>query len=229
MKIHFHTYGDRALLIRWEQRIDPAINTDVVRLDRAIAAAKIEGIQFSIPAYCSLTVGFHPDRITYEQLCDQIQSIRSKSSDPVAATPTNRQVEIPVCYEGAFAPDLEWMCQRTGLDPSHIIQLHTGTLFRVYMLGFMPGFPYLGSLPSVLEAPRKETPRLRVPAGSVALAGLQTGIYPIESPGGWQIIGRTPLQVFDPSREEPFLLRAGDEVQFKAIGSDEYEELKNKL
>jgi KipI family sensor histidine kinase inhibitor len=218
MKLHFKPYGDRALLIEWEQRIDPAINSAVIRLSRLIEAAKIEGVQFCIPAYCSLTVGFQPQLTDYAQLCRQIQSL----SGPDAAAPTMqyapRKVTIPVCYESRYAPDLPWVSQQLGLDPEYIIHLHTHTVFRVYMLGFMPGFPYLGTLPKVLDTPRKTAPRLNVPAGSVGLAGLQTGIYPIASPGGWQIIGRTPLKIFDPEREEPFLLNAGDEVRFEAVG-----------
>jgi inhibitor of KinA len=225
MSINFKPYGDRALLIEWEQAIDPAINTDVIRLNRAIAEAKIAGIRFCIPAYCSLTVGFQPEQISYDQLCERIKRLQSqKATTPTQAT-QNRTVEIPVCYEEEYAPDLDWMAQHTGLEKGQIIQLHTGATFRVYMLGFMPGFPYLGTLPKVLEAPRRHTPRIRVPAGSVALAGLQTGIYPIESPGGWQLIGRTPWKIFDPEREKPFLLQAGDEVRFRAISKDSFEEM----
>lgn len=226
MNINIKPYGDRALLIEWEQRIDPVINTEVVRLHQAISGARIAGVQFCIPAYCSLTVGFQPEQIPFAELCEQIKALSAHMGKVHSQAIQSRTVEIPVCYEDPFAPDLVWMAQHTGLEKEQIIQLHTATLFRVYMLGFMPGFPYLGILPKVLEAPRKETPRVRVPAGSVALAGLQTGIYPIESPGGWQIIGRTPLKVFDPKREEPFLLQAGDEVQFRAIGVADFKALK---
>lgn len=222
MKITFHPFGDQALLLQWEQRIDPAINAEVIRLNQAIGSEQIQGVQYAIPAYCSLTIAYRPELIDYQSLCERIQALVNRKDLLQKVVSKNRQVVIPVCYEGEYAPDLKWLSQQIGLSTRQIIQLHTGTLFRVFMLGFMPGFPYLGTLPQALEAPRKTTPRLRVPAGSVAVAGLQTGIYPTASPGGWQIIGRTPRKIFDPEREEPFLLSAGDEVRFEAISPGEF-------
>lgn len=225
MKITYQPFGDQALLLQWEQRIDPIINAQVSHLSRAIETAGIPGIQYCLPAYCSLTVGYQPEQISYEKLCASIASIIPDLEKLSILSSENRKIIVPVCYDDIYAPDLEWLATHTSITREQIIQLHTSTSFRVYMLGFMPGFPYLGTLPKSLEAPRKETPRLSVPAGSVALAGLQTGIYPIESPGGWQIIGRTPWKIFDPEREEPFLLQVGDEVRFEAIDQVDFDKM----
>lgn len=226
MKVTIQPYGDRALLVQWQQIIDPGINAEVVQLSQAISKAAMGGVQYCIPAYCSLTVGFDPKLVKYEELCDQIRSLQPQRGTERPQEAVSRQITIPVCYDDDFAPDLEWLSQYFGLEKEQIIQLHTHSVFRVYMLGFMPGFPYMGSLPKALETPRKDSPRLRVPAGSVGLAGLQTGIYPIESPGGWQIIGRTPIKIFDPEREQPFYLQAGDEVRFEAIDLEAYHAFK---
>lgn len=217
MKITFHPYGNRALLIQWEQRIDLAVNAEVVQLAAALGGTGIAGVRYCIPAYCSLTVGYDPEVISYGELCERILEIHSAQEFTPAGEIAGRQINIPVCYEGECAPDLDWLSVHTGLEKDQIISLHTSTPFHVYMIGFLPGFPYLGTLPKILHAPRKDSPRKRVPAGSVALAGLQTGIYPLESPGGWQLIGRTPIRMFDPDRESPFYLQAGDEVRFEAI------------
>lgn len=217
MQITFHPFGSRALLIKWEQRIDPEINRQVIQLANSIEGAAIAGVQYCIPAYCSLTVGYHPEQITFPALREHIFSLATEANALSTALAPPRQITIPVCYEDEFAPDIDWLSKHSGLAKEYIISLHTSTVFRVYMIGFLPGFPYMGTLPEVLNAPRKATPRKRVPPGSVAVAGLQTGIYPFESPGGWQLIGRTPLKLFDPERETPFYLQAGDEVRFQAI------------
>lgn len=228
MKITYQPFGDRALLLQWEQSIDPIVNAQVTHLNRAIESAEMVGVQYCLPAYCSLTIGYEPKQISYHNLCESIASIIAGLGALIASSSENRKITIPVCYENQYAPDLAWLADHTKVSPEQLIELHTSTSFRVYMLGFMPGFPYLGILPKALEAPRKETPRLRVPAGAVALAGLQTGIYPIESPGGWQIIGRTPWKIFDPEREEPFLLQVGDEVCFEAIDEKAFEKIKKQ-
>lgn len=226
MKTTFHPYGERALLINWEQSIAPEINQAVVQLNQVIVDARIDGLAFCIPAYCSLTIGFHPEKITYYALCERISRLLEQVPENALEPQLEKKWIIPVCYEEPYAPDLEWLSQHCGLEKEQIIHIHTNTIFRVYMLGFMPGFPYMGTLPQVLEAPRKNAPRVRIPAGAVAVAGLQTGIYPIESPGGWQIIGRTPWEIFDPERATPFLLQAGDQVQFEAIDEKAFQNME---
>lgn len=227
MQTTFLPYGDRALLIQWEQSIDPFINAEVVQLSELITNARVNGIEYCTPAYCSLTVGFRPEQISFATVCEKIKILQQQLINNPEKKIARPIKTIPVCYEVQYAPDLEWLSQHSGLEQEQIIQLHTDTSFRVYMLGFMPGFPYMGTLPDILKSPRKETPRLKVPAGSVALAGLQTGIYPITSPGGWQIIGQTPLQIFKPERDTPFFLQAGDEVRFRSIGIEEFKAIKN--
>jgi inhibitor of KinA len=204
-------FGDRALLINWEQRIDPELNATVHAWKQAIEQAAIKGVEYSIPAYCSLTVVFNPLQIAFETLAEKIQALKIPEPSNGHA---GRTIEIPVNYNGADLPEV---AQRTGLSLPEIISLHSNRPYRVYLIGFLPGFPYLGPLPEALHCPRKQTPRQSVPAGAVGLAGAQTGIYPFEAPGGWQIIGRTLLKVFDAQARDPFLLRPGDTVIFKPV------------
>jgi inhibitor of KinA len=139
-----------------------------------------------------------------------------------------RLINIPICYEQPYALDLEEISNLTGLNKKEIVDLHTGSLYQVFMLGFLPGFPYLGVLPQQLHLSRKKTPRLNIPERAVGIAGLQTGIYPTQSPGGWNILGSTPVPVFESSGKDPFLLRVGDQVKFEAIGTDEYLQMREK-
>ncbi len=215
------TYGDRALLINFDQRIDPEINQAVIQLSQAIEAAKWVGVQYLIPAYCSLTLAYDPSLTNYQALKTAIETLHHSSTEP--SETGHRKIVIPVCYENHFAWDLADIAKATQLSPEEIIRLHTSTTFRVYMLGFLPGFVYMGRLPETLKCKRKTTPRLKVPAQAVALAGFQTGIYPSEAPGGWQIIGKTPVRVFDPRLEDPFLFRPGDRVSFRSISRKEFE------
>lgn len=216
--MHIQPFGDRALLVSFEKKIDPEINQKVISLYHTLKASEL--FTFLTPAYCSLTVGINRSEFS---ISDAIELIKKLANQP----PTNqmayvRDFTIPVCYEGEFAPDMDEVSKITGLSADEIIKLHTEEQYRVYMLGFVAGFAYLGSLPEKLTCPRKQTPRKLVPNGSVGLAGLQTGIYPVDAPGGWQIIGRTPVQMFDTSREDPNLLFAGDKVKFRAVSEDEF-------
>lgn len=214
----FHIYGDNALLINFTQSIDTGINAQVITLQNVLKKSGIQGLTFFIPAYCSLTIGYDPKVIQYQALCEKIKTLDLNSLN----TLKGNIHQIPVCYEHPYALDLEEVSQQTGLSPNDIIQLHTKTIFQVYMLGFLPGFAYLGSLPPTLKVTRKTTPRIKVPALSIGLAGLQTGIYPSEAPGGWQIIGRTPISVFNDKKAVPFLLKTGDRVQFYSISKEVY-------
>lgn len=216
--MHIQPFGDKALLVSFEKKIDPEINQQVINLYHTLkASAKFT---FLTPAYCSLTVGIDRSRFTINEATELIKELASQP--PTNQSVYVREFTIPVCYEGDFAPDMHEVSEITGLDPKEIIALHTAQEFRVYMLGFVAGFAYLGTLPDQLACPRKKTPRKSVPQGSVGLAGHQTGIYPVNAPGGWQIIGQTPVQMFDTTREEPNLLFAGDKVKFRAISEDEF-------
>jgi len=205
--------GDSALLLTFGAGIDPAVNDRVHQLSRAITRASLPGILGLVPAYASLAVHFDPLRWEPESLAQALEALRGEQAS--AAPP--RTVVIPVLYGGEDGPDLEEVARHCGLAPADVIARHCSGHYRVHFLGFSPGFPYLGGLDPALAAPRRATPRTRVPRGSVGIAGPQTGIYPLETPGGWQIIGRTPLDLFDPLREEPCLLRAGDSLRFQAV------------
>ena len=218
----YQAYGDSAILINAEQKIDLEINASILHLKQTIESSDLPGVTFCIPAYCSLTLGYDPSLIHFEALCNKIKALKIKKTKD----PDSRKLNIPVCYEEGFALDLKEVKSQTGLSQSEIINFHTSTLFQVYMIGFLPGFPYLGKVPEVLFCKRKDTPRLIVPARSVGLAGYQTGIYPSQAPGGWQIIGRTPLEIFDASKAHPFLFRAGDQVQFLAISRSDFESIE---
>ncbi|RMG22410.1 MAG: 5-oxoprolinase subunit PxpB [Bacteroidetes bacterium] len=214
-------YGDRAVLVEFEQQIDDAINARVVALQRALAGTP--GISCLIPAYCSLTVVYQPDVWSYARLETHIKACFPLRAETAAAE--GRRLYLPVCYQPAFAPDMPQVAAHTGLDGATIVDLHCKATYRVFMLGFLPGFVYLGKLPPALYCPRKERPRLRVPACSVGIAGFQTGIYPVEAPGGWQLIGRTPIPPFNPEHESPFLLESGDEVSFYPISEDRFHQI----
>ncbi len=204
--------SDSALLLRFGEAIDPAINRQVHLLATALALDPLPGIIETVPGYASLAVHYDPLALTHAQVCEWLQSRLGLTAE--TASRPNKTVEVPVMYDG---PDLEFVAAHCLLTIDEVIRLHTSIPYTVYMMGFTPGFPYLGILPEGLRVPRLETPRPKVPAGSVALAGVQTGIYPVDSPGGWRLVGRTPLSLFDPQREPPFLFAPGDEVRFVAL------------
>lgn len=233
MNTTFLPYGDCAVLITFEQKISTDINQQVVWLATQIKATKIFGVEFCVPAYCSLTVGFDLQKTDYQIVINILKQLIPENKADFNKIDFNKKVtrtiRIPVCYNDEFAPDLAEVSDQTGLSIPKIIELHTAQTYRIFMLGFLPGFPYLGILPKELAVKRKATPRQKVPARSVGLAGLQTGIYPSDAPGGWQIIGRTPMDIFLKNEDYPFLLQAGDEVQFYSISKDEFLERKNEI
>lgn len=215
--------GDAAVVIEFEERIDPAVNRRAVRLAAALEAARIRGVRDVVPTFRSVTVFFDPLRTEYLQLTEFLDQ---QARQPVPFEDDQRTpVRVPVCYDADFGPDLGSVAEFAHLSREEVVTLHTDTTYRVFMLGFLPGFAYLGSVDPRIAAPRLTTPRARVLRGSVGIAGLQTGIYPADTPGGWQIIGRTPVWPFDLSRPKPFLFEPGDQVQFVAIDRVEYDRL----
>jgi inhibitor of KinA len=207
--------GDSALVVEMEERIDPSINRRIVALGARLEAARLAGVRDIVPAYRSLTVYFDPLRTDYVGPVNRLTSeLGQDRSGPEAGT---RLLEIPVCYGGEHGPDLAHVAAFARLSEPEVVALHSTATYQVFMLGFLPGFAYLGSVDRRIAAPRRPEPRVRVPAGSVGVAGEQTGIYPSETPGGWQLIGRSPLKPFDLAREDPFLLKAGDRVRFRPI------------
>ena len=213
--------GDRAVLVNFEQKISPVVNEKVVRLQKVLEMSFAPEIEFMIPAFCSLTIGYSRSKTTFLKLKEKIIKLKEEEVDLKKEDPVLHK--IPVCYNASYSIDIQDVIGQTNLSKNAIIELHTNQVFQVYMMGFLPGFAYLGSLPKQLFTKRKAIPRKRVENGSVGLAGFQTGIYPLESPGGWQIIGRTPVNVFDLKKEDPFFFKTNDRVQFFSISKEEFE------
>jgi KipI family sensor histidine kinase inhibitor len=204
--------GDAALTVAFADDFDPEATRRVRALARILGAAPLPGMLEVVPAYVALTIHYQPLEIDFATLRDLVQGLlESAAPPPEPVAPAT--IAIPVRYDG---PDLEEVARRTGLSPAEVIALHAGREYEVALLGFVPGFAYLSELDPRLVLPRRETPRTRVPAGSVAIAGAQTGVYPAATPGGWHLIGRTSLRLFDPAREPAALLAVGDRVRFVA-------------
>jgi len=217
-------YGDHALLIKFENKIDFEVNQKVISLSNFLIETSPNGFRYCIPAYCSLTVVYDPLVTNFAKLRSKIESIDIKNEKKNVIK--SRIINIPVCYQKNYAPDLETFARSKSKSVEEIISLHSSKLYHVYMLGFLPGFAYLGKTDESIKAERRASPRLKVPAGSVGLAGLQTAIYPYESPGGWQLIGKTPIKPFNEVKENPFLFQVGDQVKFREIGADEYKAIE---
>jgi KipI family sensor histidine kinase inhibitor len=219
--------GDTALCVEFGSEISPRLNDEVHALAQNLRADPIAGVTDFVPAYASLLVCFDPMRVSYRRLTAILRARAAKTRGTGESSGT--EIRIPVCYEGDFAPDMQAVCEHTGFSREEVVARHTNPLYRIYMLGFLPGFPYLGGLDPALETPRLKTPRTKIPAGSVGIGGAQTGIYPLESPGGWQLIGRTPVRPYDPDRPDPFLYRAGDTIRFYAIRANEFRKTAGEL
>lgn len=214
MKVRFLSAGDRALVVEFGDRIDRVLSNDVLRLDASLRSSPLAGMVETVPTFRSLMVYYNP---LVTSRADLEHAIAGRLDRQAALRTAATRWRVPVCYEGEFAPDLAEVARLTGLTPGNVAALHSAQSYHVYMLGFLPGFPYLGDLPPQLALPRRADPRVRVPAGSVSIATTLTAIYPYESPGGWHLIGATPVRLFDPARSRPALLEPGDEVQFQPI------------
>ncbi len=221
----FFPMGDQALVVEFGDRIDSSLSLHIASLAAQLRASRLPGVIDIVPAYTTLALHYDPAGLgagasAYETL---VEAVSTWLADPSAGEqPAGRIVEIPVCYGGEFGEDLESLAREHGLSVDEAIALHSTTDYHVHMLGFVPGFAYLGGLDARLVTPRRTTPRPRVPAGSVGIGGEQTGVYPLETPGGWQIIGRTPLQLFQPQAMPPCLLGAGDTVRFVPISAQRF-------
>lgn len=216
--------GDSAIVVQFDNTISLEMNNIVNRFAYYLERHPFQGMREVVPAFTTVTVFYDPMIILYPEVCDYLLN----ASGQIADLPDTgqRTVEIPVCYGGDFGPDLEFVANYNLLPPEEVIAVHSGTLYHVYMMGFAPGFAYLGGLSEKIGAPRRSSPRLSIPAGSVGIAGKQTGVYPISTPGGWQIIGRTPIELFRPEKNPPTLLQAGDSIRFKSISFEEFHFLK---
>ena len=219
-RARFRLSGDRALLAEYGDGIDPAINDKVRALTALLKRDLPAGVEAVVPAYRSLSLLYDPLTTDPPRLMEHLHALEADYSPSRAGEPL--VVPIPVCYGGDFGPDLGVVAAHTGLSEKEVVALHTAVDYPIYMIGFTPGFCYLGGLDNRLRTPRRTTPRTTLPAGSVGIAESQTGMYPVESPGGWQIVGRTPLRLFAPERENPFLYAAGDRIRFVAIDEAEF-------
>ncbi|WP_245308276.1 5-oxoprolinase subunit PxpB [Halalkalibacter urbisdiaboli] len=222
MEVTFKPIGDRGIRVGFGDVVSLKIHQQVRQLCRKLERERHPGIVEWIPSYTAVTVFYQPHKLFYHEMQAILQaSIEKMEDEPL---PASRVVRIPTCYGGEFGPDIDAVGGE--LTTEEVVALHSEKEYLVYMLGFAPGFPYLGGLDQRLATPRLAEPRAVTPAGSVGIAGQQTGIYSIETPGGWQIIGRTPLSLYDPYREEPTIFRVGDLVKFEPITRVEYEEIK---
>lgn len=209
--------SDRSLLLVFAEEISMTAHREVLWMTPLVKG--LPGVVNVHPAYASILIDFDPLAVARRDVERAAGELYSRGG---AALAEPRTIEIPVCYGGEYGPDLEPVAALIGRAPEEVISIHSGVEYVVYFLGFSPGFPYLGGLPEAIAAPRLETPRRRVPAGSVAIGGRQTGVYPVASPGGWRIIGRTPLQLFQPGGDPPVLLGMGDHVKFVPISKDDF-------
>ncbi|GEN83384.1 kinase A inhibitor [Sporosarcina luteola] len=232
MKYTLSPLGDQAVMIEVDTIINPSaqrkVKAIVARLDEVAPSWMVE----CIPAYTTVTVvyavrAFSGKGSPFEQVCQRIQEMLLCVNE-VAGT-EQRIVRIPVLYGGEFGPDLAFVAEHNGLTPDEVIAIHTLESYTVHMIGFAPGFPFIGGMSEKISTPRRETPRLKIPARSVGIAGMQTGVYPIETPGGWQLIGRTPIELFLPDEHPPSLLAPGDKIYFYEITNEEYEDLRGDV
>ena len=221
------TAGDSSILIQFGNSIDPDINARIAATVQLMKEQHIEGVVDIIPAFCSLLINYDPRVISYDEMKTRMEKILSIE---IAAGARKKKVyEIPVCYGGEFGPDLPTIAEHAGLSEQEVIDIHSSTDYLIYMLGFLPGFTYLGGLDERIHTPRLANPRIRIPAGSVGIGGSQTGIYPMDSPGGWQLMGMTPVKTYDPDREVPILVEAGDYIRFVPVDRAEYDRIREEV
>lgn len=212
--------GDTAVTVEFGDHIDLAVSERVLHLDTLTRAAKLPGVVETVPTFRSLTVHYDPLSTSPAALCPRLEKLAGNAR---GETRPSRLWRVPASYATDHAPDLDDVARRTGLSTDEIVRLHTGMRFHVYMVGFAPGYPYMGDLPQSMVLPRRTDPRTRVPAGSIAIATTMTAIYPVESPGGWHLIGATPICLFDPGSSRPALFAPGDAVCFEPIDPREFD------
>ena len=227
MDMRFLPSGDRAVTVEFGSTIDPKLNDYAIMLDAMLAKEPVEGVIETIPTYRSILVLFDPAIIGYDALCAEIAKRMEQQS--MSAHEDGVLWEVPCCYGSYFGPDMETVCQHTGLSKKEIIERHCAKEYRIYMLGFLPGFVYLGGMDPSLTTPRLSSPRTRIPRGAVGIGGAQTGIYPMESPGGWNLIGCTPIELYDPAGENPVLFKAGDHIHFYPVTASEYYNIRQAI
>jgi KipI family sensor histidine kinase inhibitor len=222
-KPRFLTAGESALIIELGDEIDVECNERVIALSEEMRS--IDGVSEILPTYRSLLVHYDPLITSFDEL---VENGKEKMRTLKMRRMRGKTFEVPVCYGGDLGPDLGFVARHNSMSEEEVMRAHGSRDYRIYMMGFLPGFPYLGGMDERIAAPRLEKPRTKIPAGSVGIAGKQTGIYPLESPGGWRIIGRTPMRLYDPDAEDPVPMRAGDTIRFVRIEREEYEEVRER-
>jgi inhibitor of KinA len=220
MGVRFLPAGDTAITVEFGDRINHQLNDRVLHLRAHLRAAEIDGVVETVPTLRSLTVHYDPTRISGTQLTEIVRNLLGKRT---TRRTLRRLWRVPTCYARDCGPDLDEVAERTALTTEEVARRHAAVEYHVYMIGFVPGYPYMGDLPPEIDLPRRREPRAKVPPGSVAIASGMTGIYPIESPGGWHLIGATPIRLFDIGWTRPSLFAPGDAVRFDPIGRDEYD------
>lgn len=221
--------GETGLVVEFGNEISPEINTKIKRLVDFFDHRNEIGIIEILPTYRSLLISYNPLEISTERLLEMIEQAFEISETSDSKNSFREIVEIPVFYGGELGPDLAFVAKHNQLSPEEVINIHSSDEYLIYMIGFTPGFPYVGGMSEQIATPRLQIPRTRIPAGSVGIAANQTGIYPVESPGGWQLIGRTPLCLFDYRKENPFLLDAGHYLSFKPIDQNEFQKISDEV
>ncbi|WP_163468674.1 5-oxoprolinase subunit PxpB [Fusobacterium sp. IOR10] len=219
--------GDSALVIELGNEISPVINFKLKKITEFLDNLNKQGIKDLLPTYRSIIVYYNPLLVSFDEIKNIVEENCNFENEKIDEI-EKEIVEIPVLYGGEYGPDLENIAKHNNITTEEVIKIHTSGEYLVYMLGFTPGFPYLGGMSKKIATPRLKEPRTKIPAGSVGIAGEQTGVYPIESPGGWQLLGRSPLNFFNPNSDKPFLLKAGQYIKFVSVTEEEYLKLKGK-
>jgi TIGR00370 family protein len=226
-KIKYLVSGDCTVCVEFGNEISPEINRRIRAFKIALEKEAIDGVVETIPTYRSLSVVYRPEVIRFGELTKKFDAVL-ETMDSIQIPPPS-VIEIPVLYGGDMGPDLEFVAAHNHKTPEEVVRIHTSGEYLIYMLGFIAGFPYLGGMSREIAAPRLKSPRVKIEGGSVGIAGEQTGIYPVASPGGWQLIGRTPLKLYDAEREKPVLLEAGQYIKFRAVDEAEYEAIEKQV
>jgi inhibitor of KinA len=225
--LRFFPAGDLAVSVQLGEEISVDVNTRVRALEYLIAQKAVPGVVETVPTYSALLVYYDPSIVVYDTLCGQLAALAEQAT--TTAMPPAREVELPCCYEGELGPDLEAAAKRLTLSVDKLVRLHAGAEYLVYFIGFTPGLPYMTGAPERLTIARLDSPRVKVPAGSVAIGGIQCCVYPVESPGGFWLLGRTPVRLYDPDAAEPILLKPGDRVRFRRIERREYDDIAARV
>ena len=219
--------GDCAVTVEFGNEISPEINRKIRAFKIALEKEQIEGIVETVPTYRSLLVVYRPEVIRYRELTEKFDAVMGSMGN--IQIPPPEVIEIPVLYGGEMGPDLANVAAHNHKTEEEVVKIHTSEEYLIYMLGFIAGFPYLGGMSKEIATPRLKSPRVKIEGGSVGIAGEQTGIYPVASPGGWQLIGRTPLKLYDPEREKPVLLEAGQYIKFRSVTEEEYRRIEKQV